>query len=582
MGISGIEIYYVSIFWISLVLSGVYFYMWHRHFSVNFSLMYAFVPLVNLGYILREQAETLEGYIISQKIIYFGGCFLLLFIMLTIFDMCKIKVSKKIKMFFFLCSVLIFLFVLTIGDGHLFYKKIIGRMTESGFEVIKTYGPVHAVFYVIVVMYFIFSIAAIYWAALVKKNTSQRIILFLFMPLMASVICFFSSKFIIKELELVPASYAFAQIMYIYIAHRLCLYDVSETAVDSIAETGATGFVSFDMGLNFLGANQTAEEIFEDISKLEVDRGMDVVPAIGELFGPWVESFKNDEKQDKFYYEKDDSIYLVDINFLYDDGKKKGYQFIITDDTKNQKYIKLIDSYNADLEEEVKEKTADIVRMHNDLIRSMAMMVESRDNSTGGHIIRTSDVVEMLMDRIMKDEKFVKEFGLTEKFKENIIKVAPLHDIGKIAVDDAILRKPGRYNDEEFAKMKIHAAEGAKVLHRILENSDDEDIKALAENVAHYHHERVDGSGYPEGLSGDAIPIEARIMAVADVYDALVSKRVYKDSMSFEKADAIMMESFGKHFDKRLEKYYIAARPAIEKYYTKANELSDQKNREKR
>lgn len=578
MGISGIEIYYVSIFWISLVLSGVYFYMWHRHFSVNFSLIFAFVPFVNLGYILREQAKTLEGYIISQQIIYFGGCFLLLFIMLNIFDMCKVKLPKKIKLFFLLCSVVIFLFVLTIGEGHLFYKKIVGSMTDSGFEVIITYGPVHAVFYAVIVMYSVLSFAAIYWAALVKKSISQRIILFLFIPEMASVICFFSTKFIVSELELVPASYAFAQLMYIYIAHRLCLYDVSETAVDSIAETGATGFVSFDMGLNFLGANQTAEEIFEDISKLEVDRGVDVVPAIGELFGPWVESFKNDEKQDKFYYEKDDNIYLVDINYLYDDGKKKGYQFIITDDTKNQKYIKLIDSYNADLEEEVKEKTADIVRMHNNLIRSMAMMVESRDNSTGGHIIRTSDVVEMLMDRIMKDEKFVKEFGLTEKFKENIIKVAPLHDIGKIAVDDAILRKPGRYNDEEFAKMKIHAAEGAKVLHRILENSDDEDIKALAENVAHYHHERMDGSGYPEGLSGDAIPIEARIMAVADVYDALVSKRVYKDSMSFEKADAIMMESFGKHFDKRLEKYYIAARPAIEKYYTKANELSDQKN----
>ena len=578
MGISGIEIYYVSIFWISLVLSGVYFYMWHRHFSVNFSLIFAFVPVVNLGYILREQAKTLEGYIISQKIIYFGGCFLLLFIMLNIFDMCKVKLPKKIKMFFLLCSVVIYLCVLTIGEGHLFYKKIVGSMTDSGFEVIKTYGPVHAVFYAVIVMYSVFSFAAIYWSALVKKNISQRIILFLFLPEMASVICFFSTKFIVSELELVPASYAFAQLMYIYIAHRLCLYDVSETAVDSIAETGATGFVSFDMGLNYLGANQTAEEIIEDIQKLEVDRGMDVVPAIGELFGPWVDSFKNDEKQDKFYYEKDDSIYLVDINYLYDDGKKKGYQFIITDDTKNQKYIKLIDSYNADLEEEVKEKTADIVRMHNDLIRSMAMMVESRDNSTGGHIIRTSDVVEMLMDRIMKDEKFVKEFGLTEKFKENIIKVAPLHDIGKIAVDDAILRKPGRYNDEEFAKMKKHAAEGAKVLHRILENSDDEDIKALAENVAHYHHERMDGSGYPEGLSGDAIPIEARIMAVADVYDALVSKRVYKDSMPFEKADAIMMESFGKHFDKRLEKYYVAARPAIEKYYSKANELSDQKN----
>ena len=567
----------MSIFWISLVLSGVYFYMWHRHFSVNLSLIFAFVPVVNLGYILREQAETLEGYIISQKIIYFGGCFLILFIVLNIFDMCKIMLAKKVKMFLFLCSVLVFLFVLTIGDKPLFYKSITGSMTDSGFEVFKIYGPVHIVFYAVVIMYFLLSFAAIYWAALVKKNVSERIILFLFIPEMTSVISFFGSKFIISELELVPASYALAQIMYIYIAHRLCLYDVSETAVDSIAETGATGFISFDMGLNYLGSNQTAEEIFEDIAKLEIDRGMGVIPTVEGLFGPWVAAFKNDEKQDKFYYEKGDSVYLVDINYLYDDGKKKGYQFIITDDTKNQNYIKLIDSYNADLEKEVKEKTVDLVRMHNDLIRSMAMMVESRDNSTGGHIIRTSDVVEILMDQIMKDEKFVKEFGLTEKFKENIIKVAPLHDIGKIAVDDAILRKPGRYNDEEFTIMKKHAAEGAKVLHRILENSDDEDIKSLAENVAHYHHERMDGSGYPEGLSGDAIPIEARIMAVADVYDALVSKRVYKDSMSFEKADNIMMESFGKHFDKRLEKYYIAARPVIEKYYTDANGLSDQK-----
>jgi len=93
------------LFWISLVLSGVYFYMWHRHFSVNFSLIFAFVPVVNLGYILREQAKTLEGYIISQKIIYFGGCFLLLFIMLNIFDMCKVKLPKKIKMFSY-CAVL--------------------------------------------------------------------------------------------------------------------------------------------------------------------------------------------------------------------------------------------------------------------------------------------------------------------------------------------------------------------------------------------------------------------------------------------------------------------------------------------
>jgi HD-GYP domain-containing protein (c-di-GMP phosphodiesterase class II) len=255
---------------------------------------------------------------------------------------------------------------------------------------------------------------------------------------------------------------------------------------------------------------------------------------------------------------------------MYHDGVAHGFQFIITDDTKNQKYIELIDNYNQNLQNEVEKKTEDIISMHNNLIKSMAKLVESRDNSTGGHIVRTSDVVEILMNEIMKDKEFVKSHNITEEFRRNIIKAAPLHDIGKIAVDDAILKKPGRFTDEEFNQMKSHAPEGAKVLHSILENTEDEEFKIVAENVAHYHHERMDGSGYPEGLVGNAIPLEARIMAIADVYDALVSKRVYKDSMSFEQADKIMMESMGKHFDIELQKFYLAAKRDIERYYKRA------------
>ena len=119
--------------------------------------------------------------------------------------------------------------------------------------------------------------------------------------------------------------------------------------------------------------------------------------------------------------------------------------------------------------------------------------------------------------------------------------------------------------------MKTHASEGARIVHEILKGTDDLVFHLLAENVAHYHHERWDGSGYPEGLKGEEIPLEARIMAVADVYDALVSKRVYKDAMSFEEADSIMMESFGKHFDKQLEKYYLSARPKLEEYYSSSS-----------
>ena len=116
--------------------------------------------------------------------------------------------------------------------------------------------------------------------------------------------------------------------------------------------------------------------------------------------------------------------------------------------------------------------------------------------------------------------------------------------------------------------MKTHAAEGARIVHEILKNTDDNDFRVIAENVAHYHHERWDGSGYPEGLKGGKIPLEARIMAIADVYDALVSKRVYKEKMSYEKANEIIMEGMGKHFDAKLKPYYVAARPKLEKYYS--------------
>lgn len=222
-------------------------------------------------------------------------------------------------------------------------------------------------------------------------------------------------------------------------------------------------------------------------------------------------------------------------------------------------------NYNEELKKEVAEKTEQIVDLHDKLIIGMATMVESRDNSTGGHIKRTSEVVRILTEEIMKDNTL----QLSHEFCENLIKAAPLHDLGKIAVSDEILRKPGRFTPEEFHQMKFHAEEGARVVHEILIDSEDKEYTSIAENVAHYHHERVDGSGYPKGLKGDAIPMEARIMAIADVYDALVSKRVYKEEYSFDKANQIILEGMGTQFDSRLEKYYVAARPKLEAYYSR-------------
>ncbi len=242
-------------------------------------------------------------------------------------------------------------------------------------------------------------------------------------------------------------------------------------------------------------------------------------------------------------------------------NKSRFERFVYADSTK--KLADIQKNYNKELKKEVDAKTEHILKLHNTFVMGMATMVESRDNSTGGHIHRTSEGVRILV------EKMQEEGRISAGFFEKLIEAAPLHDLGKITVDDEILRKPGRFTQDEYNIMKTHTTEGARIIHDILRDTDSPEFRQIAENVAHYHHERVDGSGYPMGLKGDEIPLEARIMAIADVYDALVSKRVYKESYSFEKANQIILDGMGTQFDPSLQPYYEAARPSLEAYYKK-------------
>ena len=241
---------------------------------------------------------------------------------------------------------------------------------------------------------------------------------------------------------------------------------------------------------------------------------------------------------------------------------KSRYQRYVYADSA-EKLVVMQKNYNDDLQKEVELKTERILALHNQLILGIAMMIEGRDNSTGGHIRRTSKAIEILIEEIRKDD----DFALTDEFCNNLIKAAPMHDLGKITISDAILCKPGKFTPEEYEVMKTHAAQGAKILHNILAESEDVKFRELAENVAHYHHEHFDGTGYPCGLKGEEIPLEARIMAVVDVYDALVSKRTYKERYSFDKANEIIVSLMGSQFDPRLKKYYQKARTKLESYY---------------
>ena len=210
---------------------------------------------------------------------------------------------------------------------------------------------------------------------------------------------------------------------------------------------------------------------------------------------------------------------------------------------------------------DIKKKNETIDRMQYAFILTLADMVESRDENTGQHIKKTAAYVEIIL-RSMKEHGIYAD-ELTNQFMDNVINSAPLHDIGKISVPDAILNKPGRLTDEEFAKMKTHTVEGGKIISSIITAIPDSDYLYDACDLATYHHEWWNGRGYPMGLSGDSIPLSARIMAVADVFDALVSNRSYKKGFPYEKALGIIREESGTHFDPKIVEAFFAAQDEI-------------------
>ena len=218
-------------------------------------------------------------------------------------------------------------------------------------------------------------------------------------------------------------------------------------------------------------------------------------------------------------------------------------------------YIYYNDLVQQDVQTELHANQARIIEMTEQIISSLANLIENRDLETGEHVARTSAYVKLLSGFAKEDGIYADQ--LSDGYTNMIVRLAPLHDVGKIVVSDTILRKPGRLTDEEYNERKKHASAGGKVVHEILDGIADEPTMKFASDIATCHHERWDGKGYPEGLSGTDIPLAARIMAVADVYDALVSERCYKKPMTHEEACRIIEEGAGTQFDPELAKVFI-------------------------
>ncbi len=228
-----------------------------------------------------------------------------------------------------------------------------------------------------------------------------------------------------------------------------------------------------------------------------------------------------------------------------------------------------LDRYRNNLEamvrqqaEKITEDARRISAIQDSVIVGMANLIESRDGSTGRHVKNTQNYVQLIADELRGRQLFAEE--LTDDYIENLCKAAPLHDVGKIKVPDAILQKPGRLTPEEYETMKLHTTYSGKIIRMILGDLEDKTYVKMAEDIAMYHHERWDGTGYPTGLAGEAIPLSARIMAVADVFDALYEERVYKPPVRpIERIMQIMSEGRGTQFDPTIIDVFMEMLPKL-------------------
>jgi putative two-component system response regulator len=214
-----------------------------------------------------------------------------------------------------------------------------------------------------------------------------------------------------------------------------------------------------------------------------------------------------------------------------------------------------LENRGLNLQHLVDEKTKTVFDLQNAILRTVAGLVECRDDATGGHIERTQSYLKVLVNALMGSERHKEE---VESWNiDFLLQSSLLHDVGKIAIKDSILQKPAKLTPEEFEEMKAHTTFGIKVIERIQENTSESAFLEYAKVFAGAHHEKWDGSGYPNGLAGSNIPLLGRLMAIADVYDALISERPYKKPFSHDEAVEIILNGSGSHFDPDLVKIFL-------------------------
>ena len=530
-----------------------------------YPLIFFAVFIACTGHLFLAMSTNLDQAILANKLNYIGGIFMPLLTFDACLSVCKIRFPVWGHALLTLFVFGVFALASTVGYSDIYYKTIEYVNVDGVGNYVATYGIGHDIFNVMVTGFFIANVILIVYSFLKKKNVSFKSLIALSSIECASIFALFASRIMGSDTIVMPVVYVFDQFALLYICYHVKRYNFDQTISQALESQNIDGYILISNENEFLGCNEVAYKYFPGLRECRIDHEMTDDSPIKHMLVSWDNvPGEKDEKE----LDADGKYYKIKRRHLPLSKAKMVKLFKIEDETSVHNYINMLGTNNVRLELMLKKNDSQIRSIQEQMIIGMAEMVESRDSNTGSHIKRTSRVVSILTDYLRKNSTF----GYPDSFYDYLVSAAPMHDLGKIAIADRILRKPGRFTPDEYEEMKSHPEKGAMIVENLLTSIEDPEFVKIATNVARYHHERYDGRGYPKKLHGTEIPFEARIMAIADVYDALVSQRCYKPEMSYADAFELIVEGMGTQYDPTLKDCFIACRANLEAYY---NSLGD-------
>lgn len=493
-----------------------------------------------VGYTLEMEAKTQELAMQSVKMTYIGKPFVVFTMYVFVMEYCGVSIKKSRRNFFYAICVAIAGLVYTNEYHHLFYSSV--SYTNDGLfpHLVLKHGIFYNLYSIILLYYFV---GMVYVCVRKYRQNDSEIIRKQVSVLMVMVL--FSCGCLVLFLFNLTNGYdttALAYIVAVFLFERLMrkykLFDTLTLAKEEAVEHMTNGLIVVNVYGDMVYSNDEADRVLLYIRK----HGNKGIEYLEELANNSKYMFVDECSQEdgNKHADSEKCVYELTMHEIFRNENSYGKILLITEITDSYYYTER-------LQNELKKKTREVISIQRDIIGSFASMIEARDGITGLHIKNTANLVKVLVNVMKNNPKY--SGIITDEYAQMTAAAAHLHDIGKIAIPDRILQKEGKLTDEEFAIMKTHPVEGAKILENTIKGLESDTYYQIAHDMVLYHHEKYDGSGYPTGISGENIPLTARIMAVADVYDALRSKRHYKDGFSKEKSMAIMEESKGTHFD---------------------------------